>query len=75
MLWQLKIPFEPIEIRDVLGLVPDRENLVRKSIDRDYGGLAQDDSLALDINERGRGSQVDSNVVGKKPQQLVDIYD
>ena len=51
-----------------LGLGADREDRAGERVDRDDGGLVQDDAASADVDERVRGPEVDGHVATQEPE-------
>ena len=55
-----------------LGFFAHGQHFVGARFNGDHGRFAQDDAVILDVNEGVGGSEVDSDVVGKKSQHFVN---
>jgi hypothetical protein len=55
----------------LLGLLAHLQHLIRAFLDGDNRWLAQDDSLALDIDQGVGGSQVDGEIIGEHPEEPI----
>src|SRR5580698_2702847 len=53
-----------------LGLGSDGADFAGDGVERDDRGLAQNDSLVLNVNQRVGGAQIDSDVVGKITEEI-----
>src|SRR5205814_1149139 len=61
----------------LLGLAPDGEDLVaaaRVALDGDDGRLAGDDALALDVDERVYGPEIDRQIVREQAVEPVEDH-
>jgi hypothetical protein len=55
----------------LFGIAADGEDLAALSLDGDDGGLVDDDPLALDIDQRVGGAQVDRQIIRKPAQHSI----